>query len=391
MDERWAFIDRYLKKQSQSGLLRTLKPLSAVDNGSRVQIGRKWLLNLASNDYLGLRNDPRLRAAAAKAADRWGVGSGASRLISGTTDLHERVEHELARFHSTESALTFSSGYAAGVGVISALVGRGDRIYLDRLCHACLYDGARASGAQLNRYQHNDPDHLEDLLKKDSSRRGRALVVTDTVFSMDGDRAPVADIAALCRKYSALFLADEAHAVGVLGPAGRGLAAEGGLDEKDVLVMGTLGKAFGVSGAYIAGPGKIRDYLINACRSFIYTTAPSPPLLAAIQASLGIISQSDRLRARLLQMAGRFRKTLQNLGIETLKSTTQIVPAVMGDVERALVFAENLIRQGVFAPAVRPPTVPEGTSRVRFSLTAALTDDYFEFLLSAVARALKKM
>ena len=387
MDERWQFIQEFLEKQSERGLRRILRPRSALKAPGKIKIGGEELLDLSSNDYLGLKNDPRLAKAMSAAASRWGSGSGASRLISGTTELHERVEAALALFHGTEAALTFSSGYAAGVGLIPAFAGRGDRVYLDRLCHASLYDGAILSGARLERFRHNDPGHLAELLERDSGRSGRALVVTDSVFSMDGDRAPLPELSALCRAHGALFIADEAHAVGVLGPGGRGLAAEHGLGAEDVLVLGTLGKAFGVSGAYVACTEETRDYLINTCRSFIFSTAPPPPLLAAVEAALEIVLEADSLRARLLGMAERLRRTLHEKGISTLKCSTQIVPALAGEPRAALEFAERLRREKIFAPAVRPPTVPEGTSRVRFSLSAALSDPDFEYLLEALGRA----
>ena len=389
MDKRWEFIDTFLEKQTERGLRRSLRPLSCFENAARVSCQGRLLLNLASNDYLGLKNDPRLVEAARKAARKWGVGSGASRLVSGTTELHAAVEQKLARFHGTESALTFSSGYAAGVGVIQALAGRGDRIYLDRHCHACLYDGARVSGARIERFRHNDQDHLDSLLARHSDHRGKALVVSDTVFSMDGDRAPLKQIAEICRKHGTLFLADEAHAVGVLGPHGRGLAAECGLGEDEVVIMGTLGKAFGVAGAYIACPEKLRDYLINTCRSFIYSTAPPPLLLGAVEKSLEIIETADEQRKRLLAMAKRLRALLNERGVDTLQSSTQIVPAVVGEVGRAVDLSEKLFQQGIFAPAIRPPTVAQGTSRVRFSLTAALSDENFDSLLEGVGKALK--
>ncbi|MEA1996870.1 MAG: 8-amino-7-oxononanoate synthase [Gemmatimonadota bacterium] len=391
MDSRWDFIDSYLEKRKRDGLLREPVSLEAAGPGGRIVVRGRMMLNLASNDYLGLRGDPRLREAAGEAAEVWGAGSGSSRLVSGTTEIHEGLEEELARFHGTESAVTFSSGYAAGAGVIQALCGQGraSRVYLDRLCHACLYDGARLAGAGIRRFRHNDPDHLEYYLREDRALDCRKLVVTDTVFSMDGDRAPLAELALVCRKYSVLFLVDEAHAVGVLGPGGRGLAAKEGLESEDVLVMGTLGKAFGVSGAYLACPRKVRSYLVNTCRSFIYSTAPPPALIAAVRASLEIITGADSLRTRLTQTAARFRSHLARLGVDTLASSTQIVPAVVGEVPRAVRMHEKLKELGVFAPAIRPPTVPEGTSRVRFSLTAALDDRDTEFLLQAVTRAVE--
>ena len=386
MDERWKFVQEFLEKQSERGLRRILRPRSALKAPGKIKIGGEELLDLSSNDYLGLKNDARLAKAMGEAARRWGSGSGASRLISGTTELHERVEAALARFHGCGAALTFSSGYAAGVGLIPAFAGRGDRAYLDRLCHASLYDGAILSGARLERFRHNDPGHLRELLERDSGRGGRALVVTDTVFSMDGDRAPLAELSALCRTHCALFIADEAHAVGVLGPGGRGLAAEQDLGAEDVLVLGTLGKAFGVSGAYVACAPEVRDYLINTCRSFIFSTAPPPPLLAAVEKALEIVLEADSQRAHLLDMAQRLRRALHEKGISTLESSTQIVPALAGEPRAALDFAERLRREKIFAPAVRPPTVPPGTSRVRFSLSAALSEKDFEYLLEVLGR-----
>jgi len=346
------------------------------------------LVNLGSNDYLGLKSDPRLAQAAAEAAEAWGAGATGSRLVCGTTELHERLENELAGFHACEAALLFSSGYAAAVGIIPALVGRGDRVYLDRLCHACLYDGAILSRAALRRFRHGDTAHLEHLLQKDRARKGRALVVTDTVFSMDGDRAPLAELARLCSEHPALFLADEAHAVGVLGLGGRGLAAEAGLDAGQALVMGTLGKAFGSAGAYVATTSTMREYFVNACRSFIFSTAVPPPVVGALLEALEIVRGADSLRSRLASMAERFRERLQSLGVDTLGSSTQIVPALAGEEKQTLELADKLRSAKIFAPAVRPPTVPAGHSRIRFSLSAALSDEDFETVLEGVSRVM---
>ena len=388
MERRWAFAADYLKEQEAKSRLRTLTGVSCCLKPGRIVVGGRELINLASNDYLGLKSDPHLATAAAEAASRWGTGAAGSRLICGTTELHERLESELARFHRCRAALLFSSGYAAGVGVIPALVGRRDRVYLDRLCHASLYDGAILSGASLRRFRHGDTAHLEQLLQKDRDRGGRALVVTDTVFSMDGDRAPLSELARICREYSALFLADEAHAVGVLGPEGRGLAAEAGLDDDQVLVMGTLGKAFGVAGAYIATGSSMREYFINTCRSFIFSTAVPPPVVAAVSAALEIVRTADSRRKRLARLAQRFRAHLKGLDVDTLGSSTQIVPVLVGEVEKTLKLAASLRSEGVFAPAIRPPTVPEGSCRIRFSLSAALAEEDFEHALEAVSRVL---
>ena len=382
------FAADYLKAQKAKSRLRVLTGVGGSVGPGRIVVDGRELVNLASNDYLGLRYDTRLVAAAAEAASSWGVGAGGSRLVCGTTELHERLESELARFHGCEAALVFSSGYAAGVGIVPALVGRGDRVYLDRLCHACLYDGAVLSRATLRRFRHRDPAHLEHLLEKDRGSSGRALVVTDTVFSMDGDRAPLVDLASICRENSALFLADEAHALGVLGPQGRGLAAQVGLDAEQVLLMGTLGKAFGVGGAYVAAGSYVRDYLVNTCRSFIFSTAVPPPMVGALVAAIEIVRGADSRRQRLARLAERFRAHLKGLGVDTLESSTQIVPALVGEEKRALELAGKLRSEGVFAPAVRPPTVPEGFSRIRFSLSAALSDEDFERALEAVSRTL---
>lgn len=379
-EDKWRFAGDKLADLESRGLLRKLKRRSKGSGAAgRIVIDGREMIDLASNDYLGIRTDPRLARAMADAAVRWGTGSGASRLISGNTELHEQAESDLAGFHHTAAALTFSSGYAAGVGVLPALASRGDFIYLDRLCHACLYDGARLAGATLRRFRHNDLEHLNDLLLKDEKKRGRKLVVTDSVFSMDGDRAPLGELAAICRRSGALLVADEAHAVGVLGPDGRGLAAAEGLDPRDdFLLLGTLGKAFGVAGAYVACTATMRNYLINCSRSFVFSTAPPPPVMAAVSEAVEIVRAADSKRERLWEYSSRLRQQLAGLGVNTLNSTTQLVPAVVGEPGAAMELAEKLRHGKILAPAVRPPTVPAGTSRIRFSLSAALSEEDFQ-------------
>ncbi len=386
-DNRWRFAGEKLEELDKLGLRRRLGSRSKGSGApGRIVLDGRELIDLASNDYLGIRNDPRLARAMAAAAVRWGTGSGASRLISGTTELHEQAESDLAGFHRTPAALTFSSGYAAGVGVIAALASRGDYLYLDRLCHACLIDGARLSGAALRRFRHNDLEHLETLLKKDESVRGRRVVVTDSVFSMDGDRAPLGELADICRKHGALLVADEAHSAGVLGPEGRGQAAAEGLDPcDDLLLLGTLGKAFGVAGAYVACSRKMRDYLINTARSFIFSTAPPPPLMAAVSEAVAIVRAAERERERLGVYAFRLRERLEGLGLDTLGSTTQIVPVVVGEACRAVEISEKLRSGKIYAPVVRPPTVPQGASRIRFSLSAALGEQDFQRVIDSLS------
>ena len=387
-DNRWNFAVDRLDELEAAGLLRKLKSRShRASAPGRITIDNRELIDLASNDYLGIRNDPRLTCALADAARRWGAGSGASRLISGSSELHEQAESDLASFHGTSCTLTFSSGYAAGVGVLPSLASRGDFLYLDRLCHACLYDGARLSGASLRRFQHNDCDHLAGLLAKDRDKPGRRVVITDTVFSMDGDRAPLRELSDICREHGALLVADEAHAVGVLGPEGRGLAAAEGLDpEEDFLLLGTLGKAFGVAGAYVACGSKMREYLLNTCRSFIFSTAPPPPLMAAVSAAVEIVRAAEPERQRLRVYSSRLRVLLNSAGVDTLGSTTQIVPAVVGEASSAVEVAAELSHDKIFAPAVRPPTVPTGSSRIRFSLSAALGEQDFQRVMESAGK-----
>ena len=388
IDNRWRFAEEKLEELDNLGLKRKLRCRSkGSGEPGRIFVDSRELIDLASNDYLGIRNDPRLARAMGDAATRWGTGSGASRLISGNTELHEQAESDLAGFHHTPAALTFSSGYAAGVGVLASLASRGDYLYLDRLCHACLYDGARISGAALRRFRHNDPEHLKVLLKKDENKPGRRVVVTDSVFSMDGDRAPLGELAKLCNGSGALLVVDEAHAAGVLGPEGRGQAAAEGLDSQDdLLLLGTLGKAFGVAGAYVACTHTMRNFLINCCPSFIFSTAPPPPVMAAVSVAVEIVRAADIKRERLRENAIRLREQLDELGVNTLGSTTQIVPALIGEPGRAVAIAEILRQDKIFAPAVRPPTVPAGTSRIRFSLSAALGEEDFQRLIESLSR-----
>ncbi|MGA2521234.1 MAG: 8-amino-7-oxononanoate synthase [Acidimicrobiales bacterium] len=321
----------------------------------------------ASNDYLGLSAHPVVVAAAHDALDRWGTGAGASRLVTGSRPVHERLEQALARHTGADRAVVFPTGFAANLGVLTAFGDTGVRICSDELNHASIVDGARLARAEVAVYHHRDVEHLETLLRQAS---GPSLVVTDLVFSMDGDVAPVADIAALCRQYGSLLVLDEAHAV--LGPDPRPH-----LEGVDVLRMGTLSKTLGSLGGYVAGPGPFVDLLVNRARSYIFTTAPTPPDAAAALAALGVVSspEGDRLRARLARLVG-----LVAPGHET-----PIVPVVMGSDERALAASAALRRRGVWVPAIRPPTVPVGTARLRVSLSAAHTDAQVALLVEALA------
>lgn len=350
-------------------LRRFLTPVEEALPGGRVRVDGRVLLNLSSNDYLGLSQDPRLIAAARDATARWGVGAGASRLVVGHLALHEEVETRLAAFKGTEAAVIFSTGYMANLGAISAVVGPGDTVFCDRLNHASIYDGIKLSGAGLARFPHRDLNRLEALLQK--AGPGKKLIVTDSVFSVDGDLAPLADLVELKDRYGAALMVDEAHATGVLGPHGAGWAEALGLTSRVEVHMGTFSKALGSLGGYVAGDRRLIEYLHNRARSFIYSTAMPPPVLGAIAAALDIVAQEPERRSYLLSEAEKFRQTLSLAGFDILGSETQIVPVLVGENAPALRFATRLRERGLMAVALRPPTVPPGRSRVRFSLSAA--------------------
>jgi 8-amino-7-oxononanoate synthase len=351
-------------------LRRRLQVLEKVLPGGKVRLNGRVLLNLSSNDYLGLALDPRLIAAAQEAAGCWGAGAGASRLVAGHLALHEAVEERLAAFTGAQAAVIFSTGYMANVGVISALMGPGDAVFGDKLNHASIYDGIRLSGATLHRFPHRDLNRLEGLLRKNQAAK-RRLIITDSVFSVDGDLAPLAGIVALKERFGAALMIDEAHATGVLGRRGAGLAEALGLSEGIEVHLGTFSKALGSLGGFVAGDRRLIDYLHNRSRSFIYSTALAPPVLGAIAAALTIVVREPGPRAYLLEEAAKFRRGLQQAGLNTLGSETQIIPLLVGDNPRTLEFAARLQQQGLLAVALRPPTVPPGRARVRFSLSAA--------------------
>ena len=364
-----AFLADELARRDDAGLLRTLRPLER-DGCWVVAEGGRRLLDLSSNDYLGLSCHPTVVDAAARAARRRS-GATASRLIVGTDGRYAALEEKLADFQGTEAALVFGSGYLANVGAISCLVGPEDAVLSDSLNHASIIDGCRLSRAAIHRYEHRDLDQLEAMLRRaEQAGARRKLIVTETVFSMSGDVAPLAEIVELKERYGAALLVDEAHADGVFGPRGEGYAHELGVAEQVDLHLGTFGKAFGAYGAYIAGSSLWIDYLTNAARSFVFTTALPPAVIGAVDAALEVIRDADGLRATLLENAARFRSRLQALGLDTCASSTQIVPLVVGESERALALSQALETAGVLVVAIRPPTVPRRTARLRFSVTA---------------------
>ncbi|MEK6691102.1 MAG: 8-amino-7-oxononanoate synthase [Nitrospirota bacterium] len=374
-------FEKELEELNQKSLLRTLRRINSAQ-GPRVKIDGREIILLSSNNYLGLANHPRVKEAAIRVIEKYGFGSGASRLISGNMTLHEELEERIADFKGTEAAILFNSGYTANIGIIPALVGKGDFIYSDELNHVSIIDGSRLSSAEIRIYPHKDMTVLEELLKKDKNN-GRKLIVTDTVFSMDGDIAPLKDIYNLSQRYSAFLMVDEAHATGVLGSKGRGAVEHFALKGENIIQMGTLGKALGTFGAYIAGSKDLIVYLRNKARSFIYTTSLPPAVAAAAIEAINIIAEDNSLIKGLWDNRKVFIDGLHSLGFDTLSSETPIIPVLAGNIHKALEMAETLYEECIYAPAIRPPTVPEGSSRIRTTVMANHTKEDIEAALSA--------
>ena len=384
-----AIFAEALERRSARSTRRTLQVTDPADPGWVVRGGRR-LLNVSANDYLGLSRHPALIARSAEWAARHGTGAGASRLVSGTLDLHARVEERVARFKQCEAALLFASGWQANASVLPALIkalspGAPALVFADWLNHASLHHGCAAAAAEQVRFRHNDLDHLDALLDERRGQGGVRLIATESVFSMDGDRADVAGLAAIARRHGAFLYVDEAHATGVLGQEGRGLAA--GIEGVDC-VMGTFSKAMGSFGAYVAGSRPLCDYLLNACSGFIYTTALPPPVLGAIDAALDLVPGMAKERAHLAAQSARLRAALHRLGIDTADSSSQIVPAVLGSAEHALAASRDLERHGVLGVAIRPPTVPRDASRIRFALSSAHDATAIDHLLAVLPECL---
>ncbi len=356
-----------LEELRESGLHRRLRLIGGAQ-GPRVVLDDRPVLLLCSNNYLGLAEHPRVCEAAAEAALRWGAGAGASRLISGSMEPHRSLEERLAAFKGYEDALLFGSGYLANVGTISALARRGDVVFSDELNHASIVDGCRLSRAETFVYRHADVEHLAWGLRE--AEGCGALIVTDGVFSMDGDVAPLEALARLARDHGCRLMVDEAHATGALGPGGRGSVAAAGLSGEVDLVMGTLGKALGSYGAYVCADAELTEYLLNTARSFIFSTAPPPPALAAARAALELLEAEPERVERLGSNAAALRQALAAEGLAVGGSQTQIVPLEVGEAGPTMELCELLLERGVFAQGIRPPTVPAGSSRLRFSVMA---------------------
>ncbi len=384
-------LNQRLATLRQQGLYRELRRVDSAP-GPRLQTGGQSLLNFSSNDYLGFASHPALQAAAIKAVERFGAGSGASRMICGSLAPFHQLEELLAAFKRTEAALTFATGYAAALGTITALIGKADVIILDKLVHACVVDAAKLSGAKLRVFGHNDLNDLEDKLKwaekfakaESGKRKAEILIVTESIFSMDGDAAPLREIVALKEKYGAWLMVDEAHATGILGENGRGLADALGVSDRIEIQMGTLGKALGASGGYICGRRALVDYLVNRARSFIFSTAPVPAAAAAATAGIQL-SQSTEGETRRKQLKDRVDGLISHFSFPIPNFRGAIVPLILGDEVAAVLAAKKLREQNIFVPAIRYPTVARGAARLRVTLTAThSTDD-----VSKLTRALE--
>lgn len=378
------FEDR-LQAFEEQHLLRSLRVIDSAP-GAAVTIGGRSVILMASNDYLGLATHPALKRAATEATERFGVGSGASRLISGTLPPHSELERTLADFKHTESALVFSSGYSANIGLIPALIDSTGLILADRLSHASLIDGSRLSGAEFRVFRHGDMRQLHDLLGRRSSRR-ETLIVTEGIFSMDGDAAPLVEMADLAERYGARLLVDDAHGTGVMGCDGRGTLEHYGVESRIPFHMGTLSKAFGTSGAYVVGPASLVHYLVNRARSMLFSTAPPPATVAAATAAIRVVRSEPQRLARLWENQRYFLGGLRKLKFQLTPTVSPIIPVVIGNAQTAEAFARRLLQLGVYAPAIRPPTVPKDTCRIRTTVTSEHTRTQLDLVLAAFATA----
>ena len=380
------FINSELRFQNEAGLLRSLFPLEGSQRGV-IETEGKPLIDFSSNDYLGLADHPALIEGAKKAMEKWGAGARASRLMSGNLEIHHRLESAIAALKGKEAGLLFGSGYLANTGIIPALCGRNDVIYSDRLNHASIVDGVLLSRARFYRFRHNDLNHLEDLLISHRSRYRRALIVVESVYSMDGDLALVSELLELRGRYGAMLMIDEAHATGVFGAKGEGIISQTGAESVDV-ILGTFGKALGGYGAFVAVSNRMRQFLLNRARTFIFSTALPPAVIGANLAAVKLLDEEPGRRNRVCELASELRRALrEDLGLNT-PSESQIVPVMVGDSQSALSLAESLRDAGFFVKAIRPPTVPEGTARIRLSVTANHSLKDVRQLLEALSNGL---
>jgi 8-amino-7-oxononanoate synthase len=387
MSDPLPWLTDELRTLGEAGLLRRRRTVAPLADGWCTVDGQR-LRNFAANDYLNLAHDPRVIAAAREALEAAGAGARASALVSGRTQWHAQLEQTLAEFEGTESALLFPSGYAANVGTITALAGAEDAVYCDRFNHASLVDGCRLSGAAFRVYRHDDIDRLERELRTGNDYR-RRWIVSDALFSMDGDIAPLLELCHLAERYDAPLILDEAHGTGVFGRNGRGVAEEIGVEERVAVRIGTLSKGVGSLGGFVAGSQMLVDWLWNRARTAMFSTALPPAACAAATAAVEIIRKEPERRTRLKELSNRFRDTIRSVGIETPQTAVgPIVPIVLHDPHRAVAAAEQLEMYGFLVAAIRPPTVPQGTSRLRITLSCAHTQDDVDQLASALRQVL---
>ncbi len=375
----WKIFKDELEELKNNGLYTYIRTLEGPQ-GAWLTIGGKKVLNLCSNNYLGLANDERLKKAAVEAVEKWGVGPGAVRTIAGTLSLHEQAEKELAKFKGAEAALLIQSGFNANQAVIPSIVGKQDLIFSDELNHASIIDGCRLSGAKIIRWNHLDMKDLEEKLKAYTEAR-RRLIVTDGVFSMDGDVAPLSDIVKLGEKYDALVMVDDAHGEGVLGPYGRGIVAHFELEGKVDIDIGTMSKAFGVVGGYVAGNATLIEYLKQKARPFLFSSAPTPPDVGAVLAAVKVLEESDELVKKLWSNADYFKKEMKNMGFDIGHSQTPITPIMLYDAKVSTEFSKKLFDAGIFAQSIGYPTVPKGKARIRVMISASHTKEDLDFAL----------
>ena len=380
-------LKAFLKEKQAQHLYRS-PFLSESAQQPQMKINGKDTLTFCSNDYLGLANHPDIRKAFKQAADKYGVGSGAAHLINGHSIEHQKLEEELAEFTGRERALLFSTGYMANIGIVNALMGRGDKIFADRLNHASLIDASLLSKAKMQRYMHNDIAHLEKLYNKNSSEN--TLILSDGVFSMDGDTAPVAQLATIAQQHKAWLMVDDAHGIGVLGKSGAGLLEQQNLSQQQVpILMATLGKSFGTAGAFIAGSDDLIEYLIQTARTYIFTTAMPPAIAAASRASLKVVQKEGWRREKLQSLILQFKQGANELGLELMPSNTAIQPILIGSTKKALDISNKLRSYGILVTAIRPPTVPEGTARLRVTFSAQHDENDINSLLDKLQAIIK--
>ena len=380
-------LQNSLNERAALGLLRTRRTMGSPQSAHVVVNGKPYLA-FSSNDYLGLANHPKLIEAMQRGTQQWGVGAGAAHLVSGHFEVHHQLEQKFAGLIRKPAALLFSTGYMANIGVVQALVGKGDTVFADKLNHASLNNAMQLSSATVKRYRHGDMTQLKHLLEQTPS--GRKLVITDAVFSMDGDIAQLRELLAMCEQHDAWLYVDDAHGFGVLGAQGRGSLAHFGIDSRRIIYMATLGKAAGVFGAFVAAEQAVIDTLINFAHSYVYTTATPPALSVVLLQSLQLIEQGDDLRTHLQRLVVQLRNGLADLSWQLMPSDTAIQPLLIGDNNKALGLSEGLRERGIWVAAIRPPTVPQGTARLRITLSAVHTEEDVERLVGVLHELAKE-